>query len=168
MDSHKVTAKGYVNNVNGQMVSISAIFTSTNHTKQPNPWPNSSANRIANYSWLCACLGERKPFKEEAVWALVDIWQAIVKVSWVTFSTNACPNCCTAIVWWRTCCCVRGRWIFSNPVTNRWETLILCILYDKVCIAGADINIWSRVKHIQTYSACMIQAHNTIVHHTCI
>ena len=63
MDRHKVTAKGYINTVNGQMVSISAIFTSTNHTKQPNPWPNSSANRIANYSWLCACLGERKPFK---------------------------------------------------------------------------------------------------------
>ena len=45
------------------MASISVIFTSTYHTKQLNPWPNSSASRVVNYSRLSACQGDMQPFK---------------------------------------------------------------------------------------------------------
>ena len=45
------------------MASIGAIFTSTYHTKQPNPWPNSSASCVVNYSWLSACQGHVEPFE---------------------------------------------------------------------------------------------------------
>ena len=45
------------------MASIGVIFTSTYHTKQLNPWPNSSASRVVNYSWLSACQGDMQPFE---------------------------------------------------------------------------------------------------------
>ena len=48
--SHDVVGKGYVNTENRQMASIDAIFTSTYHTKQLNPWPNSSDNHVVKYS----------------------------------------------------------------------------------------------------------------------
>ena len=35
------------------------------HTKQLNPWPNSSANRVGNYSQLSACQGEMEPFEDD-------------------------------------------------------------------------------------------------------
>ena len=42
------------------MASIGAIFSSTYHTKQLNPWPNSSASHVVVYSWLsgCPCRGD--------------------------------------------------------------------------------------------------------------
>ena len=45
------------------MASIGVIFTSTYHTKQLNPWPNSSASRVVNYSQLSACQGDMQPFE---------------------------------------------------------------------------------------------------------
>ena len=45
------------------MASISVIFTSMYHRKQPNPWPNSSASHLVNYSRLSACQGDMKPFE---------------------------------------------------------------------------------------------------------
>ena len=45
------------------MASIGVIFTSTYHTKQLNPWPNSSASRVVNYSRLSACQGDMGPFE---------------------------------------------------------------------------------------------------------
>ena len=45
------------------MASIGVIFTSTYHTKQLNPWPNSSASRVVNYSQLLACQGDIQPFE---------------------------------------------------------------------------------------------------------
>ena len=57
MGSHKVEGKGYIFTKTSQMASIGAIFVSTYHTKQLNPWPNSSANHVVNYSWLSACQG---------------------------------------------------------------------------------------------------------------
>ena len=53
--SHKVAGKGYINTENSQIVSIGAIYTSTYHTKQLNPWPNSSVSRMVNYRQLSAC-----------------------------------------------------------------------------------------------------------------
>ena len=48
---------------NSQMTSIGAIFDFTYHTKQLNPWPNSSASRMVNYSQLSACQGDVQPFE---------------------------------------------------------------------------------------------------------
>ena len=54
---------GYVFTKNSQMISIGAIFTSTCHTKQLNPWPNSSASCVVIHSRLSACQGNMGPFK---------------------------------------------------------------------------------------------------------
>ena len=61
--SHKVAGKGYIFTKTSQMASIGVIFTSTYHTKQLNPWPNSSASRVVNYSQLSACQGDMQPFE---------------------------------------------------------------------------------------------------------
>ena len=61
--SHKVAGKGYVFTKTSQMVSIGAIFTSAYHTKQLNPWLNSSASRVVNYSRLSASQGDVEPFE---------------------------------------------------------------------------------------------------------
>ena len=55
LGSHKVVGKDYVNTQHNQMPSISAIFISKYHTKQLNPWQNSSDSCVVNYSWLSAC-----------------------------------------------------------------------------------------------------------------
>ena len=46
MGSHEVAGIIYVNIEKSQMASIGAIFTYTYHTKQLNPWQNSSAKII--------------------------------------------------------------------------------------------------------------------------
>ena len=58
-----MAGKGYVFTKTSQMASIGVIFTSTYHTKQLNPWPNSSASRVVNYSQLSACQGDMQPFE---------------------------------------------------------------------------------------------------------
>ena len=65
MGSHKVEGKGYVFTKTSQMASIGVIFTSTYHTTQLNPWPNSSANYVVNYSWLSACQGDMQLFEDD-------------------------------------------------------------------------------------------------------
>ena len=55
--------QGYVLTKTSQMASIGVIFTSTYHTKQLNPWPNSSSSRVVNYSRLSACQGDMQPFE---------------------------------------------------------------------------------------------------------
>ena len=47
------------------MAYIGVIFTSTYHTKQLNPWSNSSASRVVNYSQLSACQGDMQPFEDD-------------------------------------------------------------------------------------------------------
>ena len=56
-------SEGYVFTRTSQMASIGVIFTSTYHTKQLNPWPNSSASRVVNYRRLSACQGDIQPFE---------------------------------------------------------------------------------------------------------
>ena len=63
MGSHEVAGKGYIFTKTSQMASIGVIFTSTYHTMQLNPWPNSSASRVVNYSQLFACQGGMQPFE---------------------------------------------------------------------------------------------------------
>ena len=62
MSSHELTGKGYINTENSQIAFIGTIFTSTHHTKQLNPWPNSLASHVVNYSQLSVCQGEMEPF----------------------------------------------------------------------------------------------------------
>ena len=57
------------------MASIGAIFTSTHHTKQLNPLPNSSANRMVNHSSSCLLVKGRWSHLKTGL-ALVDVWQA--------------------------------------------------------------------------------------------
>ena len=61
--SHEVAGKGYVFTKTSQMASIGVIFTSRYHTKQLNPWLNSSASHVVNYSQLSACQGDMQPFE---------------------------------------------------------------------------------------------------------
>ena len=63
MGSHEVTGKGYIFPINSQMASIGTILTSTYHIKQLNPWPNSLALHVVNYSRLSACQGDMQPFE---------------------------------------------------------------------------------------------------------
>ena len=63
MGSHGVAGKGYVFIKTSQMAFIGVIFTDTYHTKQLNPWPNSSASLVMNYSWLSVYQGDVEPFE---------------------------------------------------------------------------------------------------------
>ena len=63
MGSHEEVEKGYSFTKTRQMASIGVIFTSTYHTKQLNPWPNSSASRVMNCSQLSACQGDMQIFE---------------------------------------------------------------------------------------------------------
>ena len=69
--SHKVAGKGDVFTKTSQMASIGVIFPSTYQTKQLNPWQNSSASHVVNYSQLSACQGDMQPFEGDRT--LVDI-----------------------------------------------------------------------------------------------
>ena len=57
------------------MASIGTIFTSTYHTKQLNPWSNSSASRVVNYGQLPACQRKMEPFEEHPSthWCLTSL-----------------------------------------------------------------------------------------------
>ena len=62
--SYEVVDKGYVNTENNHMASIDAIFSSTYHIKQLNPWPNSSSSFVVIYNWLSACPTYMELFKD--------------------------------------------------------------------------------------------------------
>ena len=125
MGSHKVAGKGYVFTKTSQMPSIGVIFTTTYHTKQLNPWPNSSASRVVNYSQLSACQGICSHLK--ATRTLVDVRQA----SETSHGKSSPGNfqhqypaellvnvySCCLMVKSVSCCCVRGSRLFSNLVT---------------------------------------------------
>ena len=108
------------------MASIGAIFTSTYHTRQLNPWPNSSASRVVNYSQLSAChAGDCSHLKVTR--ALVDVLQASEtshsKSSPGNFQHQYLPELLVNVYSYRLVvksvpsCCVCGSRLFSNPVT---------------------------------------------------
>ena len=66
MGSHEVVGKLYIFTKTSQMASIGATFTSTYYTNQLNPWLNSSASRMMNYSQLSACQGDVEPFEDNS------------------------------------------------------------------------------------------------------
>ena len=63
MGSHKMVGTGYVFTKNSQIISISAMRTTTCHTKQLDPLPNSSATHVVIHGLLSACQGKMGPFK---------------------------------------------------------------------------------------------------------
>ena len=61
--SYEVAGKGYVFTKNSQMAFIGVILTFIYHTKQLNPWPNSSVSCVMNYRQLSVCQGDMQPFE---------------------------------------------------------------------------------------------------------
>ena len=81
MGSPKVAAQRNVSTKATQMASIGAIFTSSYHTKQLNPWQNSSASRMVNYSWLSGC--QRDVTKQLNPWQNSSAGR-VVNYSWLS------------------------------------------------------------------------------------
>ena len=125
--SHKVAGKGYVFTKTSQIASIGVIFTSTYHTKQLNPWPNSSASRVVNYSQLSACQGDMQPFEGDPYThgCLTSLRTSDSKSSLGNFQhqylaellVNVYSYC--LMVKSVSCCCVRGSQLFSDLITYR-------------------------------------------------
>ena len=132
------------------MASIGAIFTSTHHTKQLNPWPNSSASHVVNQSQLSACQGEVEPFEEHPssyehptslrnkplqkqpgqLSAPIPDW--IISV----YSHHL-------MVKSMSCCCVHGSWLFSDSVTYAVGDLVLVLQLQWTSVkCGELINLW--------------------------
>ena len=122
MGSHEVVGKGYVFTKISQMASIGAIFTSTYHTKQLNPWLNSLASRVVNYSQLSACQGDVEPFEGDPS-TCGRLTGPRNKSSLGNFQHQYWPELLVNVYVYRLmvksmfCCCVRGSWLFSNLVT---------------------------------------------------
>ena len=125
MGSHEVVGKGYVFTKTSQMASIGAIFTSTYHTKQLNPWPNSSASRVVNYSWLSACQGDMDPFEGDLSThgCLTSLRNKPQQSRQGNFQHQYWPELLVNVYSYHlmvksvSCCCVLGRRLLSNPVT---------------------------------------------------
>ena len=118
MGSHEVAGKSYFFTKTSQMGSFGVIFTSTYHTKQLNPWPNSSASCVVAKG-ICSHI--------KATRTLMDLRQASEtspsKSSLCNFQhqylaellVNIYSYC--LMVKSVSCCCVRGSRLFSNLVT---------------------------------------------------
>ena len=125
MGSHKVVGKGYVFTKTSQMASIGVIFTSTYHTKQLNPWPNSSSSYVVNYSYLSICQGDMQPFEgdPDTRGCLTSLRNKPQQNSLANFQHHYLAELLVNVYSYRlmvksvSCCCVRGKLLFSNPVT---------------------------------------------------
>ena len=108
------------------MASIDVISTSTYHTKQLNPWPNSSVSHVVNYSQLSVCQGDVEPFKGDPSThgCQTSLRNKPQKKSSLgnfqhQYLTELLVNVHSYCLMVKivSCCCVRGKWLFSNPVT---------------------------------------------------
>ena len=125
--SHKVADKGQIFTKTIQMVSIGAIFTSTFHTKQLNPWPNSPVSQVKWWVTAGYLLAKGLWSHLKVTQALVDVWQASEtshsKSSPSNFQHQHLSELLVNVYSYHSmvksvsCCCVRGSWFFSNPVT---------------------------------------------------
>ena len=108
------------------MTSIGAIFTSTYHTKQLNPW---QTHQPVLWWITASCLFAKGVWSHlKATRALVDLWQASdrshSKSSQDNFQPQYWPELLVNVYSYRLmvksvfCCCVRGRRLFSNLVIN--------------------------------------------------
>ena len=133
MGSHKVAGKSYVFTKTSQMASIGVIFTSTYHTKQLNPWPNSSASHVVNYSQLSACQGDMQPFEGDLYTRgrLTNLRNKPQQKQPGNFQhqylakllVNLYSYC--LMVKSVSCCCERGSRLFSGLVTVIFVSYIL-------------------------------------------
>ena len=127
MGSHEVASKHYVSTENSQMASIGATFISMYCTSHLTLWPYSSASCVVNCSGLSACQGEREPFKDH------QNTRGISQPSGTSHSKSSLGNLQYLYTWTNclvnvyiyhlmeksmSCCCVHGRWIFLDLVTN--------------------------------------------------
>ena len=108
-----------------QIASISAIFTSTYHSKQLNSWPNSLANRVVNYSQLSAFQGNTEPFEGDLnirghLTGLRNKPQQKQPRKLHQYLFELLVNVYSYHLMVRSvsCCCVHGSQLFSNPVTH--------------------------------------------------
>ena len=123
--SHKVVGKGYVLTKTSQMASIGVIFTSTYNTKQSNPWPNSSASRVVNYSQLSACQGDMQPFEGDPFTRgrLTSLRNKPQQKQPGQLSASILAELLVNLYGYClmvksvSCCCVRGSRLFSDLVT---------------------------------------------------
>ena len=124
--SYEVAGKGHIFTKTNHMVSIGAIFISTYHTKQLNPWPNSSASRVVNYSQLSASKGDMQPLEGDprTHGCLTSLRNkpctAKQQNGLGNFQHQYLPellvNACVQLLF-VSCYCVRGSRLFSNLVT---------------------------------------------------
>ena len=118
MGRHEVVAKGYVFTKTSQMASIGVIFTSTYHTKQLNPWPNSSASRVVNYSQLSACQGDMQPFEGDPYTRgrLTSLSKSSPGNFQYQYQAELLANVYSHCLMVKSvsCCCVRGSQLFSD------------------------------------------------------
>ena len=132
--------KGYVFTKTSQMASIGVIFTSTYHTKQLNPWPNSSASRVVNYSRLSACQGDMQPFEGDPYTRgrLTSLRNKPQQSSPGNFQHQYLAELLVNMYSYHlmvksvSCYCVRGSRLFSDLVTYVTPTFVtealqLCI-----------------------------------------
>ena len=116
------------------MESIGAIFTCTYHTKQMNPWPNTSASCMVNYSRPSAFQGDMEPFKGDlsTCGRLTSLRNKPQKQATETshsksslgnFQHQYLPELLVIVYSYHlmvksvSCCCVRESQLFSNLVT---------------------------------------------------
>ena len=115
MGSHEVTGKGRVNIEKQQMASKDAISPHTSRkAAKSGPWPNSLISKSCMWLITAGCLLVRSHLKTTR--ALVDSDKPAQKCkpAWSTLSTMQYSYLKSV-----SCCCVRERLIFTNPVTNR-------------------------------------------------
>ena len=120
-----MAGKGYILTITSQMASIGVIFTSTYHTKQLNPWPNSSASRVVNYSQLSACQGDMQTFEGDP-YTRGRLTSLRNKSSPGNFQhqyqaellANVYSHC--LMVKSVSCCCVHGSRLLSDLVTYQF------------------------------------------------
>ena len=126
MGSHKVVGNSYVFTKTSQMASTRAVFTSTYHTKHINPWPNSSASCVVNYSHLSSCSGNMEPFEGDPSTCvhMTSLSTKPQQSSLGNFQHKYLPELLVHVYSYHfivksvSCCCMRGSWLFSNSVTN--------------------------------------------------
>ena len=98
------------------------------HTKLLNPWPNSSASHVVKLITAGCLLVKGRWNHLKTTHVLMDAWQASEtshsKSILGNFQYQCLPELLVDVYSYRlieksvSCCCVCGRWLFSNLVAN--------------------------------------------------
>ena len=141
------------------MASIGAIFTSTYCTKQLNPWPNSSASCVVNYSRLSACQGDIRPFEgdpntrghltslrnkpqQEQPRQLSAPILAWIVSQCIQLSFDG-KKCVLLLCWWKASFLKSGHiYLLSSNSVEYTFAKLCCILNNKQALKSKLSNIW--------------------------